>query len=146
MVRRCHRHGECEGERDNTVVIYAEHMYILARDAVMAQDPLRGQNNALCRCMVWQPRLSAHREPQLIRYPEQGSICSHILYIDKLGLVKNWDFSIILMWRDSIQHVSRSVPITWIIWVRAHPWTGAAFPTFRLVASYLYNTIYPLVN
>ena len=42
----------CEGERDNTVVIYAEHMYILARDAVMAQDPLRGQNNALCRCMV----------------------------------------------------------------------------------------------
>ena len=54
----------CEGERDNTVVTHAEHVHSLARDAIMAQDPLRGQNNALRCCMVWQLRLSAHRELQ----------------------------------------------------------------------------------
>ena len=39
-------------------------MYILARDTILAQDPLRGQNNALRCCMVWQLWLSAHRELQ----------------------------------------------------------------------------------
>ena len=64
MVRTCHRHGGREGERDNTVVTHAEHVHILAWDATMAQDPLRGQNNALRCCMVWQLWLSAHRELQ----------------------------------------------------------------------------------
>ena len=33
----------CEGERDNTLVTHAEHVHILAWDATLAQDPLRGQ-------------------------------------------------------------------------------------------------------
>ena len=68
-----HCQTSCQREHsDNTLTTQA-------RDAILAQDPLREENSATAACHGnWTRKLPVSKVPLRIEHPEQGFICSHI--------------------------------------------------------------------